>query len=1184
MLKLLAVATRIVRIVRQGMTMFNCMQHQNISDYLANLIKVTVKSVSKFWDSCQESVNGEDAAMLLRLQVEYDHFILRTITTILESQKFGVWKYVSVIPFTGVTEAGMWKVLYMCYNSCTDNPDYNFPDDIYVKEVIWKCRFENADLKNLFHEKVQLLSPSERLSLLESLANMVKSRTEASEFITIVTTEMLELSFLIPNAGEEMAKKCTEIYAELARQHPSFLSAVLFRIKSSSSRNETIIDSMSEIPCELWKPSRADMDLLIEWLVNTSINHFSNRLSRVMLTKINWSTDSHHKGLHIGIHYHRNIAVQLYAAARMHVFVEGSSQDPFSCPSFSGFDGKSTLVLAKSHHPKKFIEWCWRMLLSLKLHLFEQPVAGAEKQEGFNVLPNIDVDNELLPISKGLSSQNPFAAYITLSMTEKGHRSECLEENVENLIILMSGKNYMQSLSILSWLIPLNIENVDSLIKNKKFVSAINNLLVSDQNEILDRMLGMIEQQLEHHEQSKLKLMSFWVDLMHEVAAVVIKVWSSSWFLATTKGLQQVVYVLDTLIQVTSNDDALHNHLITVVLCRTYDELFAKQLSSSGIFSWIPLLPLGSRVKKCDWLTSMHVLQQKFPDKIWLSWLVIKSDMMKMEEILTEVMTEMSANMDMNSQDELPIETIMKNVCTRHSLTPIPLALVPVNAWGKLILETHADHALMPLLVFNFFKCFFASTQSSGSLGYRFLSESVIRELKIKMTQLVDYHHREWSFLSGTDQGDLLERHSKNTKWYRALPLWIDESHLHDAYVDLTQYPQHFCTDLLKFVFEGANENVMSSYMDHSGTCEQEEHILKLWMDVKEYDSDVHPLILDFSQVRDCIDDSVRVPPPESQHSKIETLIPLHNDLIGSGNATISLIQHNIRSVIEEGRLFNKRLRRFTELNLQLMELMPQKYMTVTKELTLKGSCDKAAGYGGTDACTGAGSVTLTFQKSTENKQVAKELERNRNDFNKVLLELMEMPSEKVVTTILISEGYFSAYRGSSDAKDQACLSNMLSYLLSLMTDKESVAFPATRHLFNVFIDYVSMDDEDERDKNSMFVLLTTITHPHLIEYFAPRLVPQKCSSACFLDLYVTIQENMTAMPSQIVFVLLSKFDVANWLKSFNDEKQIQVLQDSVTAALRILGSDPPDDRLMIMGLYRKHLQHLQNHRNLRPF
>ena len=113
MLKVLAVATRIIGILRKGMTTFNCMQYSAVTDYLASLIRGTVKSVSNFWLSCQERLNGEDAAMLLRLQVEYDQFILRIVRTIMESQRSGVWKYMSVIPFTGVTEGAMWKLLFI---------------------------------------------------------------------------------------------------------------------------------------------------------------------------------------------------------------------------------------------------------------------------------------------------------------------------------------------------------------------------------------------------------------------------------------------------------------------------------------------------------------------------------------------------------------------------------------------------------------------------------------------------------------------------------------------------------------------------------------------------------------------------------------------------------------------------------------------------------------------------------------------------------------------------------------------------------------------------------------------------------------------------------------------------------------------------------------------------------------
>ena len=1044
LLKLLSVSTRIVQILRQGLITFNCIQFKALTEYITLLIKTTVMEVSSFWSKIQQNLRSEDEALLTRLQVEYDHFILRTTQTILECQRFGSWKFISVIPFNGVTGAMMWHILWVVYNNGRNDDQTK----IYESDEYWRDKFVDA-LKSSFAEKLPSLSTSESHCLLESLGNMVKSRNSNQiNFISTVTNEMFELSFIIPQKNDKMAKKCIDIFAEIARIHPKFLSALIKKIKESNPRNESIIECLESIPCESWKPSKDDMDILSFWLIHSPFNHFCNRLARVIVTKINWGYDRQDsKRLHLHWSYHRNMAVELYNAAKMHVYVDGS-EDPFNTSSFSGFDGKATLTLAKSSKPKDLIEWSWRLLLSLKLHLFEQPCINSEKAAASNTpcpeenesqvnefinIPDVNVDTALLPISKGLLTQNPFAVYITLSMTETGHRPEMSSSNVDLLVQLMNGKNFVQSLSILSWFIPLNIDSLETvMLQNGKFIAAFNALLVSGDNEMPDRILGLIRRQLENHSETKVKILSFWTDLLHEVATLVVKVWSKSWFLASNKGLVQVVYLLDNLVQLTHHDDCLHSTLLESLMMRPFDAHFAKQMSSAGLFSWIPFNS-NNPLKKCEWISPMHVLQQKFPDKTWFSWIIVKGDVVKMNDIWHEILLELNSNF------ELTPDIVVKNVCGSRQLTPIPSTILPINAFGELVLNTQMDHPLLPVITFGFFRCFFSST-SEGSLGYRFLSDVMMKALKIKMSQMADYHHKQWSV---SHEPLLVNHHSDNTKLYRAFSLWLEEQHLHDAFVDCTQLPAHFCVDILKAAMEGANESVIMNYVDHSKSFEREEHLLKLWLDVKEYDANVYPLVLNFSHFALLTEDVIK-PCPVMSSSSNDTLFSSPDDpsvLEGAGPAVSCLLQHNIQSIMEEERFFARRLTVLSDLNRQFLQLIPEKYRIVSKETVAKGSC--------VEDCSGPALIILSFKEATENCPVVREIERNRIEYNKVLIELMETPSDKCVISVILTQRYMHVLKRSSQEEDRQVFHHLHHYLIKAIQANGRLVFPPAKHLFD---------------------------------------------------------------------------------------------------------------------------------------
>jgi hypothetical protein len=492
------------------------------------------------------------------------------------------------------------------------------------------------------------------------------------------------------------------------------------------------------------------------------------------------------------------------------------------------------------------------------------------------------------------------------------------------------------------------------------------------------------------------------------------------------------------------------------LMMRPFDALFAKQMSTAGLFSWIPFS--NNPLKKCEWISPMHVLQQKFPDKTWFSWIVIKGDVIKMHDILQEILVEL------NSNYELHPDVVNKNVCQSRNLTPIPVGLLPVNAFGELILNTNVEHPLLPVICFNFFKAFFSSTATEGSLGYRFLSEAMMKALKIKMSQMADHHHKEWS---KSQEQSFLSHHSENTKLYRAFTLWLEESHLHDAYVDFSQLPPHFCTDILKAAMEGASEAVVMNYVDNTSSFEREEHLLQVWLEIKEFDANVYPLVLDFSHFALLQEDAVKNCPVLTNVIN-EILLSSPDDpsvVEGAGLAVLCLLQHNIKFIMDEERLFAKRLDLFRDLNKQYLQLIPEKLKNVSKESVVRGTCDK------NDECCGSACIVLTFSEATENNPVVKELERNRIEYNKLLSDLLSTPSDKSVTSVILTQRYMQVLSRSCHEEDRRVFQHLCQYLSCSIESNGSQVFPPAKHLFDCFFNQEVTEDPETRLVNGHFFL-----------------------------------------------------------------------------------------------------------------
>ena len=97
MLKLLTIGTIIIKTYQIGLETYDSIQFGNLIEYLSSQIRRTVVILSDQWTEFKCRLRGVDDALLMRLQVEYDNFILRSILIILELRQSGIWRHLSQV-------------------------------------------------------------------------------------------------------------------------------------------------------------------------------------------------------------------------------------------------------------------------------------------------------------------------------------------------------------------------------------------------------------------------------------------------------------------------------------------------------------------------------------------------------------------------------------------------------------------------------------------------------------------------------------------------------------------------------------------------------------------------------------------------------------------------------------------------------------------------------------------------------------------------------------------------------------------------------------------------------------------------------------------------------------------------------------------------------------------------------
>jgi len=1149
-LKLISVSTQIIQILRQGLLTFNCMKFKTLTDYITSMIEKTVNCVSTFWMKCKNQFYAQDQALILRIQVEYDHFILRSVVTILSCQKYGIWKFISVIPFDGITESMIWHIVWVFYNG-RDEIDELSGLCGYFSESYWKSKFNEKSVGVLFKEKLPNLSINELENLIRSLGNMIKSRSndDESEFVKTIAIDIFEISLFKPLTNEHLINLATNIFSDLVLKHPFIVTSLLEHIDNTKKINENCIKFFSRLTLSSWIPNDNMLKLINKWIYNQLLSSLLNQLARIVLSRLNYQKDKTEKRLFLNVDIQQRISLIIYNSIDEHL--NNNENLEFSC-SFVDCSYEQLIKLATTTSSKQFMEWSWRILLLLKLN----PNDPLNKLDQTIQIPNIYTNNDYFLLRKGFDYRNLYSIYICLMMTDIGQKLDALESNLDLICHLMRNKIYVPALKIIEFFIPLHIRNLENISNHPKFNALFNQLLISEENYIYDRIVGLIRDQLNANkdkpEQSN-NLISFWINFMCNQTTIIMKQNQNSWFINSNRGLHHVCYVLDQLILNVFRNEELRKTVIDLVSVKSSEMQALKIPQSNSLTSWLPLNNMNK--KSDDWTTPLHCFYEKYNQNIYFSFILIKADYLKIEKLWEEILFQMAIN---TSQT---IDQVLKNVCNNFNVSQLPYNFLPVNAWAKLAIDCPNDHPLMSLILFNFFVSFFSSSNNGGSLGLRTVSKVLLRNVKTKINQLTDIHSKQMMKSIANEQES--PNDVKLSHLYKAFQLWIEDNHLHDAFVDLNHLPPDYMVDFLRTVFTN-NTHIIDKYVDNKLIDNQIQKAYKWWLEVSYLKTDQVLIddqeiikkeqILKFSKI-----EKLEMPVYKEKNKRKELWIDFKNKEV---DVIIDILKSKIECVMEETRLFDQKLDKLAMLNVNFLSALTELHKNVPKTMIIHTGCDQS------DGCTGASQITLEFKEDKKDESKQQLINSNRLDYHYLLKELMQTPSKRVIDCAICLRTFLLRFQQETNRNSSK---QLLSYFLTFLEDDEVITFAPAGNIFNLLIDSLNLNILF-RDETTYYMMMTAIKYPKLTQYFATRLYPTDCSAESFLKMYSLIQQNLFKAPSHILFVMLSKFDLNGWLKKATNE-QIQQMLNSLKEALNCLGQSPENDKLILLGLYRKHFQ-----------
>lgn len=350
MLEFIILATIIIKTYQTGLETFDKIQYSNLIDYLSHEIRSTVIILSDQWAELKRRLKkSPQNNLLMRLQVEYDNFVLRSISIILELRQNGIWRHLTSRsgdqPSTENTDeatdqSNTWSTTSLRsaiakvtdYISSTPKPDssigqqsnqsnmvrnsplthefsvewFNEVSEPMLWHILWQfynnasksacdyhsdnywlSKFREKSVVYLLIDKMRYSTKSDRNFMLNSMTNMLMSRgRQNSNLITFIATEILELSFKKEPTRLKIVEEGTKCLIRSAEQYPRLISLYIDYL-DKNDLDHHVVTFIKGCSLNGWLCSEDQFQVLSKWLINeTPLSSTRNKVTRIIFSKL----------------------------------------------------------------------------------------------------------------------------------------------------------------------------------------------------------------------------------------------------------------------------------------------------------------------------------------------------------------------------------------------------------------------------------------------------------------------------------------------------------------------------------------------------------------------------------------------------------------------------------------------------------------------------------------------------------------------------------------------------------------------------------------------------------------------------------------------------------------------------------------------------------------------------------
>ncbi|XP_036101663.1 ectopic P granules protein 5 homolog isoform X3 [Molossus molossus] len=1209
MMKIFAFANSLVELLAVGLETFNRARYRQFVKRVGYMIRMTLGYVSDHWAQYVSHNQGVGLALepysVEKLQVEFDELFLRAVLHVLKAKRLGIWLFMSEMPFGTLSGQMLWKLFYLMHQA-----ESGHLETLCTTLQPAQCKQQLQDPEHFvnFEKCLSSMNSSEEICLLTTFAQMAQARrTDVDkDFIKIIVLEIYEVSYVTLSTRETFSKVGRELLGAITAVHPEIISILLDRVQDTIDQVSLYL--FKELPLYLWRPSASEIAVIRDWLLNCDLTMVKNKLACVILEGLNWGFGEQGT-LHLDQAVHAEVALMI-----LEVYQKYLTQKPYAgllSESMKQVSYLASIVRYGETPETSFNQWAWNLILRLKLHKNDYRIQQNYPTVPFSsTVPDMTESPTFHPLLKAVKAGIPIGCYLALAMTTVGHSIEkfCVE-GIPLLGILVQSRHLKTVVHVLDKILPLFYPCQYYLLKNEQFLSHLLLFLHLDSGVpqgVTQQVTHKVAQHLtgaSHGDNVKLlnSMIQAHISVStqpNEVGPIaVLEFWVQAlisqhlWFRE-----QPILFLMDHLCKTAFQ--LMQEDCVQKLLYQQHKNALGYHCDRSLLSSLVSWIVAGN-------ITPSFVEGLATPTQVWFAWTVLN-----MESIFEE-----DSQLRRVVEGELVINpSFTPDQALKKAQAQLKLPIIPslqrllIYRWAHQALVTPSDHPLLPLIWQKFFLLYLHrpgpqyGLPVDGCVGRRFFQSpahiNLLKEMKRRLTEVADFHHGASKALRVPAEGNdgppasqagtpayltSPELHTELVRLFNVYILWLEDENFQKGDTYIPSLPKHYDTHRLAKVMQN-QQDLWMEYVNMERIHYEFQESIGLWTQAKlESHSTSCSLSvqLDFTdpflakeRILSNLQKHDAPQPPLALHPARPPVPVISSAVLLSQKDTTQLVRTDLNLLRQQARTAALRESQQVALDSELLDTMPKQYVNREEQTTLHLECRGTSG----KKCQGAAVVTVQFEGMHKNEAVSQQLHALRKEVKQLQAESTKPPPLNIVEAAVHAENLITAlvnaYKLQPTPGVQKVGISLFFTVVDYVSD-ETQRHPPTRQFFTSCIEILGQVFISGTKSECRKVLETILKNRRLCSLLSPFFTPN-AAPAEFIQLYEKVVKFLSEDNSDMIFMLLTKFDLKQWLNATKPPLSDRTrLLESIHLALTAWGLEPDEDILMPFNLFCKHWTYL---------